>query len=65
MKKSLFLLVLLSPLFAAAQHKDFYYVPVKEKKTVVENSSLEDCLDCIDDVEYDSCNYEEYENNVD
>lgn len=65
MKKSLFLLVLLSPLFAAAQHKDFYYVPVKEKKTIVANSALEDGLAGIDDVEYDSCNYEEYENNVD
>ena len=39
MKKLFLLLVLAYPLISVAQHDDIYFVPKKEKKTVVESKA--------------------------
>ena len=51
MKKLFLLLVLAYPLISVAQHDDIYFVPKKEKKTVVESKARDNSFVGLDDVE--------------
>ena len=51
MKKLFLLLVLAYPLLSVAQHDDIYFVPKKEKKTVVESKARDNSFVGLDDVE--------------
>ena len=51
MRKLFLLLVLAYPLISVAQHDDIYFVPKKEKKTVVESKARDNSFVGLDDVE--------------